>query len=89
MEYLHEKKYTVEVRKRGAYKGRGEPPEWRMVQRRDKKYQPQKWREDCWARIFARFRDYDLQGKKGVQESQTEKEEMRQQQTMTDMTRKI
>ena len=36
--------------------------------------------EDCWARIFSWFREYDLQRKQGVQESQTEKKEMRQQQ---------
>ena len=80
-------KYQVEVSKRGAYKGRGEPSEWRMVQRA-KKYQPRKWSEDCWARIFS----YDLQRKQGMQEGQTAKEEMRQQHCMEvlkDMTRKI
>ena len=29
-------KYKVEVSNRGAYKGRGEPSEWRMVQRVNK-----------------------------------------------------
>ena len=48
---------------------------WRV-----KKYQPRKWSEDCWARIFSWFREYDLQCKQGMQESQTKREEMRQQQ---------
>ena len=54
--------------------------------------QPRKWGEDCWARIFLWFRGYELQRRKGVQERQTENEEMRQQQVIkirTDMTRKI
>ena len=29
-------KYKVEVSNRGAYKGKGEPSEWRMVQRVNK-----------------------------------------------------
>ena len=65
-------KCDVDVSKRGVYKGRGEPSEWRMVQK-VKKYQPRKLVEDCWARIFSWFRENDLQGKKGVQEIQTEK----------------
>ena len=28
---------------------------------RESKYQPRKWREDCCARIFLWFREYDLQ----------------------------
>ena len=55
-------------------------------------YQPRKQLEDCWARIFSRLREYFLQRKQGMQESQTEKEEMRQQQRMKimkDMTNKI
>ena len=54
--------------------------------------QPRKWGEDCWERIFLWFRGYELQRRKGMQESQTEKEEMRQQQRMkimTDMIRTI
>ena len=53
---------------------------------------PRKWSEDCWARIFSLFREYELQRRKGMQESQNEKEEMRQQQVikiMTDMRRMI
>ena len=52
-------KYKVEVSKRGACKGRREPSEWRMVHR-VKTYQP--W-----------FREYDLQVKKGIQESKNRK----------------
>ena len=43
-------KYKVDESKRGAYKGRCEPSEWRIVQRA-KKYQPRKWVEDCWVGV--------------------------------------
>ena len=56
-----------------------------MVQR-VKKYQPRKWGEDCCATIFAWFREYDLQRKKGVRESRTEAEHMRWQQRVKVMT---
>ena len=81
----------MEVSKRGAYKGRV-----RAIGVENglasQTYQPRKWGEDCWARIFSWFGEYELQRKKGMKESQTEKEEMRQQQrmkVMMDMTRKI
>ena len=61
-------KYKVEDSKRGAHRGRGEPLEWRMVLT-GKKYQPRKRGEDCWARIFSLFREYDLQRKQGTQKS--------------------
>ena len=54
-------KRTVEDSKREAFKGRGAPLEWRRV-RRSKKYRIKTWRENCWARIFAMFREYNLQG---------------------------
>ena len=81
-------KYKVEVSNKGVYKGRGEPSEWRMVQRVEK-YQPRKWSEDCRAKIFSWFREYDLQRKKGMRESQMEKAEMRQERmkVMTDTSR--
>ena len=44
-------KYRVEESKISAYKGRGEPPDWRIV-RRDKRYQPRKWSDKYWARNF-------------------------------------
>ena len=84
-------KIIVEVSQRGTYLGRSEPSAWRMVQRVNK-YQPRKWSEDCSARIFLWFKKYDLQRRQGMKESQTEKDEMRQQQRMktrSDMTRKI
>ena len=59
---------------------------------RVKKYQPRKCGESCWARMLSRFREHNLQRKQGMQEGQTEKEEMRQQQrtrVMKDMTKKI
>ena len=62
-------KYKMEVSKKGAYKGRSEPSECRMV-RRVKKYPPRKWCEDCWTRIFSWFGEYDLKLKQGMQESQ-------------------
>ena len=51
--------YNEEDSKRGAYRGKGMPPEWRRV-RRSKKYRMRKWCEDCWARIFTWFREYKL-----------------------------
>ena len=55
MEAEVSEKYNVEENKKGACKGRGEPLEWRFVQR-IKKYQLRKWSEDCWAIIFSWFR---------------------------------
>ena len=74
-------RYKVEVNKREANKGRGQPSEWRMVQR-VKKYQPRKWSEDCRERILSCFSEHDLQRRQGMRESQREEEEMRQQQRM-------
>ena len=59
---------------------------------RVKNMSARKWCEDSWARIFVWFREYDLQGWQGMQESQTEEVDMRQQQrmnVMTEMTKKI
>ena len=78
-------RHKVQVSKRGAYKGRGELSEWRMVQR-VKKYQLRQWGEDCWPRIFSWFMENDLQRMQGMQEKQTEKEKMRWQQRMKVMT---
>ena len=52
--------YKVEDSKRGTYRGRCSPLEWRRVGR-SRKYKIQRWGEDCWARIFSWFREYDLQ----------------------------
>ena len=76
--------------KREAYRGRGAPLEWRLV-RRSKKYRTRKWGEDCWARIFSLFREYNLQRRQSKQEGVNE-EEMKQQQRMVimkDLKRKI
>ena len=59
---------------------------------KNKKYRIRKWAEDCWARIFSLFREYNLQRLQGKQEEPTEGEEMKQQQRMQiiqDLTRKI
>ena len=45
-------KYKVEEDKKGAYKGRGEPGEWRIV-KKEKSYQPRKWSEDFWKGVFS------------------------------------
>ena len=55
--------------------------EWRRV-RRNKRYKITKWREDCWARIFSVFREYNLQRLQSKQEELTEEEEMKQPQRM-------
>ena len=61
----------------------GEASFWhgRLV-RKSRKYSIRKWREDCWARIFALFREYNLQRLQGKQDELTEGEEMKQQQRM-------
>ena len=65
-------KYEVE-NKKGAYKGRGEPLEWRIV-KRVKSYQPRNGSEDCWANISS-FWEYSLQRSEGMQEAGNTKEE--------------
>ena len=67
-------KYKVEDSKRGAYRGRGFPLKWRRV-RRSKKYRIRKWREDCWTKIVALFREYNLQRRQSTHEDSTEEEE--------------
>ena len=84
-------KYHVEESKKGAFKGSGNPLEWKRV-RRSKKYRIGKWREDCWARLFSLFREYNLQRPQSKQEELTEEEEMKQQQRMAimkDLMKKI
>ena len=73
-------KYKVEDSKREACKGRG-ARWWRRV-RKSKTYRKRKGREDCWPRIFALFREYNLQRLPSKQEESTEGEEMKQQQIM-------
>ena len=55
-------KYKVEESKRGAFKGRGNPLEWRRV-RNNKTYKIRKWREDSWVTNISLFR---LQSKGGA-----------------------
>ena len=77
--------------KREAYRGRGNPLEWGLV-RRSKKEIITKWNEDCWARLFALFRECSLQRRQSMHEDSTEEEEMRRQHRIKvrkDMTRKI
>ena len=81
----------IEDRKRDSFKGRGAPLEWRRV-RKNEKHRTRKWREDCWARIFALFREYNLQRPQRMHEELEEVEEMKQQQRMKivkDLTKKI
>ena len=65
--------------------------EWRRV-RKNKKHRIKKWSEDCWARFFSLFGEYNLQRLQSKQEESTEEEEMKQQQRMTimkDLLKKI
>ena len=71
-------KYKVQENKRGAFKGRGDFLVWSKV-RKNKRYKIRKWGEDCWARIFSLFREYNLQRLQSKQEESTEEEEMKQQ----------
>ena len=84
-------KYKVEESKREAFRGSGDPLEWRRV-RKNKKYGIRKWGEDCWAKIFSLFREYNLQRLQCKQEVSTKEEEMKQQQRMmimNDLMKKI
>ena len=72
-------KNQIENSKREAFRGRGSPLEWRRVPK-SKKYKIRKWGEDCWARIFALCREYNLQRLQRMDEESTEEEEMKQQQ---------
>ena len=84
-------KYKVEDGKRGAYRGSGSSLEWWRV-RKSRKYRTRKWREDCWARIFALFREYNLQRLQNMHEDSTEGEEITRQESMKvmkDVTKKI
>ena len=74
-------KYKVDDSKRGASKGRGSLFEWERVGK-NRKYRIRKWTEDCWASIFALFREYKLQRLLGMHEGSTEGEEMKRQQRM-------
>ena len=62
------------------------PLEWRRV------CEIRQWGEDCRARIFYLFREYNLQRQQSKQEELTEEEEMKQQQRMVimhDLRKKI
>ena len=51
-----------------------------------------KWREECWARTYSLFKDFNLQRLQRNQEESTEEEEVKQQQRMMimkDLTKKI
>ena len=65
-------KYKVQESKKGAFKGRGNTLEGKRVCR-NKKYKIRKWREDCWARIFSVFREYNLQRLQSKQEEQQQR----------------
>ena len=82
-----------QVQGRGQQK-RGLPkqPFWNGGACEKQEVQNTKWREDCWARIFALFRDYNLQRRQSMHEDFTEEEEMRRQHRMKikkDLTKKI
>ena len=82
-------KYKVEESKREALRCRGAPLELRRCA---KKQEKRKWAEDCWARIFPLFREYNLRHLQSMQEGSAEEGEMKQQRRMKDtkgMTRNI
>ena len=84
-------KYKVEESNKEALRGRSALSEWRRV-RKNKKYRIREWREDCWARVFSLFREYNLQRRQSKQEESTEEEEMKKQQRsafVKDLIRKI
>ena len=66
---------------KGLTEAEGAPLEWRRA-RRSRKCRIRKWREDCWARIFARFRDKNLQRRQSMYEDSKEEKEMKRQPKM-------
>ena len=83
-------KCMVEDSKREAFKGIGAPLQWRREQKQE--IQNKKMGEDCWARISALFREYNLHRLQSKQEESTGEEEMKQQQRMKimkELTKKI
>ena len=85
-------KYKVEESKREAFRGWGAPPWNEGGCAKTRNTALRKWGEDCWARIFSLFREYNLQRRQSKQEESTEEEEMKQQQRMVimkDLIRKI
>ena len=52
--------YKMEDSRSETFKGRGALLEWRRV-RKNKKYRSGTWREDAWTRVFALFRECNLQ----------------------------
>ena len=86
-----EEKVLDKYKVHDSQRGRGFALERRRV-RKSRKYRIRKWGEDCWAKIFALFREYNLQRLQSKQDELTEGEEMKQQQRMNilkDMTKKI
>ena len=77
-------KNKVGESKRGAFKDRGDPLEWREV-RKNKRNKVRKWGQDCWSKIFSLFIEYNLQRQQSKQEELTEEEEMKQQERMAIM----
>ena len=58
-----------------------EAPCWNGgVCEKNKKYRIRQWGEDGWARIFALFREHNVQRLKSMHENSTEEEEMKRQQ---------
>ena len=81
-------KYKVEENKKGTFRGRGSPLEWKR-ERRNKKYRIRKWGEDCWARLFSLLGAYHVQRLQGKQEEQTVEEQHQIMATMRDLIKKI
>ena len=84
-------KFKVEDSKREAFRGRGArwSGDWCAKARNTEQ---ESGVQDCWARIFAFFREYNLQRLESKQEESAEEGEMKQQRRMKerkDLTKKI
>ena len=63
--------FWCEENKRGACTERGEPPEWQIT-KKEKRDEPTKWEEHCWARTFSWPREHSFQRNKCMQAGRTE-----------------
>ena len=68
-------KYKVDEANKGGCPGRKEPLDWRIV-KRENRFQPRMWREDCWAGIFSWLKSSAK--KKACRQEEEEEEEVEQ-----------
>ena len=81
-------KYKMDDSRRSAYRGRASLLERTRV-RRSRMHRIRKWREDCWARMFALFKEYNLQRLKSMHENSTDEAAAKNEDHEGDVTKRI